>query len=100
MKTCKPMTILGHVVRTLILFAVFFAGWTLAKDRDFQRGFETGHAAASNQIARQIRRGMEDLQPFYVSEIGFRFAPRGFTITNIKFIGDERAHTARAEVPR
>ena len=100
MKTCRIMAILGYVVRTLILFAVFFAGWTLAKDRDFQRGFETGHAAASNQIASQIRRGMNDLQPFYIPEIGFRFAPRGFTIAGIKSIGDERSRTARAEVPR
>lgn len=100
MTTRSGKKVIRHILWGLILATVFFAGWQSRGYGTFQRGFETGHAAASNRIARQIRKGMEDLQPFYVSEIGFRFSPRGFTIANIKSIGDEKARTAQAEVPR
>jgi len=95
MTTCRTMKVVKRIYWALLLFSVFFAGWTAGKERFFQRGFETGYEAASNHISTRIREGMNDLQPFYVSDIGFRFAPRGFAITNLRFIGDEDAYAAK-----
>lgn len=82
----------------LLLATVFFAGWQARGERSFQRGFETGYEAASNHISSRIRAGMKEVQPFYIADIGFRFSPRGYTIAGIRFLGDETAYTAQAEV--
>lgn len=98
MTTCRTMRVVKYIYWALLLFSVFFSGWTASKERFFQRGFETGYDAASNHISARIREGMNDMEPFYISDIGFRFSPRGFTITDIRFLGDERAYSAKAEV--
>lgn len=89
---------MNRISWALFLLSAFFAGWAAASDRVFQRGFETGYEAASNHISTRIREGMNDIQPFYISDIGFRFSPRGFTIADLRFLGDERAYSAKAEV--
>jgi len=86
-----------HVFWALVLTTVFFGGWQARGDSSYQHGFETGYVTASNHISTKIRQGMNDLQPFYISDIGFRFSPRGFTIANIRFIGDEAVYSAKAE---
>ncbi len=98
MTKCRTTRIMNRISWALFLISVFFAGWTAATGSAFQRGFETGYDAASNHISTRIREGMNDMQPFYISDIGFRFSPRGFTITDLRFIGDERAYSAKAEV--
>ncbi len=98
--TQKGKQTLQRVFWTLVLAAMFFAGLITGTDRAFRRGFEKGHEAASNHISTRIREGMKGLEPFYVSDIGFRFSPRGFTITNIRFIGDEAVYSAKAEASK
>lgn len=93
----KEKKIMKHVFWMLVLATIFFAGWAARGNGSFQRGFEIGYEAASNHISTRIRTGMIELQPFYVADIGFRFAPRGVTITNIKFIGDKMVYSAKAE---
>lgn len=98
--TSKGMKTMRCIFWGLVLAAMFFAGWPARGDSLFQQGFETGYEAASNHISTRIRAGMRDLEPFYISDIGFRFSPRGYTITNIRFIGDEAVYSAKAEVPK
>jgi len=94
----KGRKVTRRVYRAVLLVLVFIGGWTAAKDRFFQQGFETGYEAASNHISSRIRAGMREIRPFYIADIGFRFSPRGYTITGIRFLGDEAAYTAQAEV--
>ena len=96
--TRKVKKAMRHIFWGLLLATVFLAGWQGGEGRSFQRGFETGYVVASNHISTKLRQGMRDLDPFYIADIGFRFSPRGYTITNIRFIGDETVYSARAEV--
>jgi hypothetical protein len=89
-----------NIFWALLLATVFFAGWQTRGERSFRRGIETGYEAASNHISSRIREGMREMQPFYIADIGYRFSPRGYTITGIRFLGDETAYTAQAEVKR
>lgn len=89
---------LRHIFWALLLATVFFAGWQARGQRSFQHGFETGYEAAASHISTRIRAGMKEMEPFYISDIGFRFFPRGYTIASLRFIGDETACTAKAEV--
>ncbi len=98
--TRKVEKAVRHMFWGLFLATVFVAGWQAGKERSFQRGFETGYDAAANHISSRLRQGMKELDPFYIADIGFRFSPRGYTITNIRFIGDEAVHSARAEVTK
>jgi len=82
----------------LLLATVFLAGWQARGERSYRRGFETGYEAASKHISSRIRAGMKEMQSFYIADIGFRFSPRGYTIAGIRFLGDETAYTAQAEV--
>ena len=86
-----------HLFWALVLVTVFFAGWQTRGERSFQRGFETGYNTAANHISTRIRTGMREMQPFYLADIGFRFSPRGLTITHLKFTGDEAVYSAKAE---
>lgn len=89
----KRMGVLKGACVCLILATAFAAGWNAGRERSFQQGFETGYDSASNHISTRIREGMTNLEPFYVSDIGFRFRPRGYTITGLTFIGDGEYYT-------
>ena len=94
----KGKKIMRHVCWTLLLATVFYAGWNARGDRPFQQGFETGYEAASNHISTRIREGMNEMQPFYISDIGFRFYPRDLTSAKVRFIGTKAVYSVKAEV--
>ena len=87
-----------HIFWALILATIFFAGWQSGRNNFFHRGFDTGYDAAANHISTRIRSGMTEMQPFYLADIGYRFSPRGTTITSLTFIGDEKHYSAKTEV--
>ena len=94
----KHRKIARHIFWALILATLFFAVWQAGGNRSFQRGFETGYEAASNNISTRIRSGMGEMSPFYIADIGIRFSPRGSAITGLQFVGDEKHYSAKAEV--
>ena len=96
----KRIKIVKNISWILLLATMFLAGFTAGSGRSFRNGFETGYEAASKNISSRIRAGMNDLQPFYISDIGFRFSPRGTTIATVRFIGDEAVYSAKGEAAK
>ena len=73
----------------LIFFMLSFgSGWWFGSQHSFVDGYFAGYNAAGNHIAKTIKTRMPALEPFYLSDLGIRFIPRGNNIAGMKFITD------------
>ena len=90
-----------HHVRKLTLYGAiaflsFMVGWTARASRE-QEIFFKGYEAASNHIASTIKTRMKELKPFYLSDIGIHFIPRGNSIAGMKYLSEEEADKIYAQ---
>jgi hypothetical protein len=61
------------------------------KNQATEEMFSLDYDAAMNYIRTTIGKRMAEATPFYISDLGIRFTPRGTSITSIRFIGDAAA---------
>ena len=85
----KNGKLLKLVLSSIMAAILFFGGWTIREGHDRQEAFLQGYETATNHIAHTIRNRMLELEPFYVSDIGIRFIPRGRDIVILKYLGNE-----------
>jgi hypothetical protein len=85
----KNGKLLKVVLYSIMSAIFFFGGWTIRESHDRQEAFLQGYETATNHIAHTIRNRMLELKPFYVSDIGIRFIPRGSDIVTLKYLGNE-----------
>jgi hypothetical protein len=85
----KNGKLLKVVLYSIMSAIFFFGGWTIGENHDRQEAFLQGYETATNHIAHTIRNKMSELKPFYVSDIGIRFIPRGSDIVTLKYLGNE-----------
>jgi hypothetical protein len=77
-----------------VLAITYVAGVTSRGHDDFDKGYNTAMAYISTVLERR----MAELEPFYMSDIGYRFIPRGNNIAKIQKIG--QAETTQAKVAK
>jgi hypothetical protein len=85
----KNSKLLKLVLYSIMVSIFFFGGWAIREGHDRQEAFLQGYETATNHIAHTIRNRMLELKPFYVSDIGIRFIPRGSDIVTLKYHGNE-----------
>jgi hypothetical protein len=82
----------------LVLFILSFgSGWWFGSEHSFFNGYFTGYNAAGDRIAKTIKTKMPELEPFYISDLGIRFIPRGNNIASMRFITDAEGEQVSAK---